>query len=77
MDGAGPEDLTPPSDGPIKSIAEPGMKVHREALPGLRREVADLLGRHQLSFPGAQPVSFARKHLQELKNQEYVILILL
>lgn len=53
------------------------MKVHREALPGLRREVADLLGRHQLSFPGAQPVSFARKHLQELKNQEYVILILL
>ena len=70
MDGAGPEDLTPPSDGPIKSIAEPGIKVPRDVLPGLRREVADLLGRNQTSFPGAQPVSFARKHLGDLRKEE-------
>lgn len=58
-------------DKPIASIAEPGVKVPREILNELRREVADLLGRSQINFPGAQPVSFARKHLdQDLRERE-------
>lgn len=70
MDGAPPDEFAPSSNGPISSISEPGIRVGREVLFELRREVADLLGRNQTSFPGAQPVSFARKHVGELKNQE-------
>lgn len=38
-----------------------------------RSRVADLLGRGTKSFPGAQPVSFARNHLQELQRQDYYL----
>lgn len=38
-----------------------------------QNEVASLLGRGSRSFPGAQPVSFAGKHLQELKHQDYYV----
>ncbi|ETI19426.1 hypothetical protein G647_09260 [Cladophialophora carrionii CBS 160.54] len=46
--------------------------------PGLQeefqREVAQLLGRgRNLSFPGAQPVSFSAEHIQELKTQDYYV----
>lgn len=58
-------------DGPIASIAEPGVKAEGQLLYSMRKEVAELLGRHQTSFPGAQPVSFARQHLEELTKQEY------
>lgn len=61
----------PPEDGPIQSIAEPGIKAEGQLLYTMRKEVADLLGRQQSNFPGAQPVSFARKHLEELTRQEY------
>lgn len=57
-------------DGRIESIAEPGIKTDGHLLYQLRKEVADLLGRHQTSFPGAQPVSFSRMHLEELTKQE-------
>ncbi|KAF4980585.1 hypothetical protein FZEAL_3438 [Fusarium zealandicum] len=57
----------------IKSIAEPGIKAGGNLLYGMRREVADLLGRNQTSFPGAQPVSFARQHLEELTKQDYYV----
>lgn len=59
-----------PADGPITSIDEPGIKAHGQVLYTMRKEVADLLGRHQTSFPGAQPVSFSRQHLEELTHQE-------
>ncbi|ETN39701.1 uncharacterized protein HMPREF1541_05927 [Cyphellophora europaea CBS 101466] len=36
-------------------------------------EVADLLKRTKPSFPGAQPVSFAAKHLEELKREDYYV----
>jgi mRNA guanylyltransferase len=52
------------------SIERPGIKAEGELLQGFRREVADLLDRKQLGFPGAQPVSFSRRHIEELKAQE-------
>lgn len=61
-------------DGPIASIAEPGIKADGQLLYTMRKEVAQLLGRAQTSFPGAQPVSFGRKHIKALKDQEYVVL---
>ena len=57
-------------DGPITSISEPGVKAEGELLSAMRREVANILERNQLSFPGAQPVSFSRQHLEELTRQE-------
>ncbi|PNP53622.1 hypothetical protein THARTR1_05746 [Trichoderma harzianum] len=60
-------------DGPIGSIEEPGVKAEGQLIHAMRREVAELLGRQQTSFPGAQPVSFARQHLDELSRQDYYI----
>ncbi|KAK7556903.1 mRNA-capping enzyme subunit alpha [Phyllosticta citricarpa] len=56
---------------PIPQI--PGVKAPKELADGFRREVAQLLGRKSLSFPGAQPVSFARKHLGELMQRDYYL----
>ncbi|CAF3440848.1 unnamed protein product, partial [Fusarium graminearum] len=60
-------------DGPITSIAEPGVKAHGQLLHEMRREVATLLGRSHTGFPGAQPVSFARQHLDELAQHDYYV----
>ncbi|KAJ3469034.1 hypothetical protein MRS44_003099 [Fusarium solani] len=57
-------------DGPITSIAEPGIKANFEMRKELRSKVSALLERNSMSFPGAQPVSFARQHLDELTRQE-------
>ena len=51
----------------------PGMKAEGELLHLLRSEVANLLSRDSLRFPGAQPVSFARPHLEELQQQDYYV----
>ena len=56
---------------PLTSIDRPGHKIEGDLLYNMRREVADLLDRPNLAFPGAQPVSFARRHLEELTKQEY------
>ncbi|KAF4965801.1 hypothetical protein FSARC_6434 [Fusarium sarcochroum] len=60
-------------DGPIADIAEPGVKAQGQLLFDMRREVAQLLGRSQTGFPGAQPVSFARHHLDELTHKDYFV----
>ena len=51
----------------------PGNKAEGELLQTLRREVAHLLGRDQISFPGAQPVSFARRHIEDLYKNDYYV----
>lgn len=48
-------------------------KIQPEAARFHRETVADLLNRPHLGFPGAQPVSFARKHLFELEKTEYFV----
>jgi mRNA guanylyltransferase len=58
--------------GPVASIEAPGIKIDGDLLYNMRGEVARLLDRKNQSFPGAQPVSFSRKHLEELTRQEYV-----
>ncbi|KAJ9425174.1 mRNA capping enzyme, catalytic domain-containing protein [Fusarium oxysporum] len=60
-------------DGPIASIAEPGIKAQGQLLHEMRKEVANLLNRSATGFPGAQPVSFARQHLEELAQHDYYV----
>lgn len=55
---------------PIERIDNPGVRAEGQLLHNLRREVAQLLERSQTGFPGAQPVSFARRHLKELMQKE-------
>ena len=54
----------------LSDVADP---IPREDVDFFRQRVADLLDRRNLSFPGAQPVSFARKHFQDLQRTEYVM----
>ena len=51
----------------------PGVKAEGALLHALRSEVAGLLSRQSTKFPGAQPVSFAARHLQELQMQDYYV----
>ncbi|RPB18488.1 mRNA capping enzyme, alpha subunit [Terfezia boudieri ATCC MYA-4762] len=52
----------------------PGVRAPHEMAQQYRREVARLIGRGENpSFPGAQPVSFARRHLEELKKEDYYV----
>ena len=51
----------------------PGRRAEGDLLLSFRREVATLLGRQTLGFPGAQPVSFAARHKLELQKQDYYV----
>ena len=51
----------------------PGIKAPPDLAQKFRYEVANVLGRKQTSFPGAQPVSFAAKHFVELQKQDYYV----
>ncbi|KAL8841466.1 MAG: hypothetical protein Q9170_000929 [Blastenia crenularia] len=58
----------------VGSVPEiPGIRATRDMLRGFQREVANLLGRSNTNFPGAQPVSFAASHLFELQKQDYYV----
>lgn len=50
-----------------------GIKAEPELADQFRREVADLLGRNSLNFPGAQPVSFSSRHILELQQDDYYV----
>lgn len=51
----------------------PGDKAEGNLLTLLRTEVAELLDRKSPNFPGAQPVSFAARHITELQKQDYFV----
>lgn len=42
-------------------------------LEGLRQECTNMLGLQHVRFPGSQPVSFERRHLNEVKTQHYLV----
>jgi mRNA guanylyltransferase len=50
-----------------------GIKAEPQLADQFRREVAQLLGRNNLNFPGAQPVSFSSRHLLELQKEDYYV----
>ncbi|KAI1971410.1 Dcp1p-Dcp2p decapping enzyme complex alpha subunit [Ophidiomyces ophidiicola] len=57
----------------VPDLESIGMKAEHELADQFRREVAHLLGRNSLSFPGAQPVSFSSQHLTELQRRDYYV----
>ncbi|KAK6196959.1 hypothetical protein LQW54_011044 [Pestalotiopsis sp. IQ-011] len=57
----------------IQSMDHPGIRAEGDLLYSMRGEVARLLGRENTNFPGAQPVSFARRHLEELRRDDYYV----
>ncbi|EEB06677.1 mRNA guanylyltransferase Ceg1 [Schizosaccharomyces japonicus yFS275] len=59
-------ELTPPA-------IIPGSKIPHKDANILRERVSRLLGLRSLNFPGAQPVSFAKKHLQTVKEHDYYV----
>ncbi|KAE8416819.1 mRNA capping enzyme, catalytic domain-containing protein [Aspergillus pseudocaelatus] len=56
-----------------KKLSISASSAEPELADQFRREVATLLGRNNLNFPGAQPVSFSNKHLLELQRQDYYV----
>jgi len=50
-----------------------GKRLEHQDLHDQRNYIADLLDRRQHTFPGAQPVSFARHHLEELQQHDYYL----
>ena len=63
--------VEPPHDYPPLIAQIGGVWAGPDLSDTFRTEVANLLSRHNRGFPGAQPVSFAGKHIQELKKQDY------
>lgn len=57
--------------GSLLQLSDVADHIPHEEADFFRSRVTDLLERRHTSFPGAQPVSFARKHLQELQRTEY------
>jgi len=60
--------------GKVPSLDEVGQQAPPHVANMLRREVAVLLDRGgSINFPGAQPVSFARKHLLALRQRDFYV----
>ncbi|ETS85406.1 hypothetical protein PFICI_03431 [Pestalotiopsis fici W106-1] len=57
----------------IQAMDRPGIRAEGDLLHNMQREVARLLNRESTNFPGAQPVSFARRHLEELRRDDYYV----
>ena len=50
-----------------------GIPAQDDLASAFRQEVAQLLNRQNTSFPGAQPVSFAARHITELRREDYYV----
>ncbi|EMC98845.1 hypothetical protein BAUCODRAFT_382033 [Baudoinia panamericana UAMH 10762] len=59
--------------GSSVDLAAVGTKLTNEEAHIHKDRVADILGRKVLTFPGSQPVSFAREHIQTLQNEDYFL----
>ena len=57
----------------VPDLGAVGIKADPPLASQFREEVAKLLGRRSTSFPGAQPVSFATRHILELEKQDYYV----
>lgn len=51
----------------------PGFQAPPEGAQEILQEVASLLHRRSADFPGAQPVSFSRRHIQALLNEDFLV----
>ncbi|KAI9845238.1 MAG: Dcp1p-Dcp2p decapping enzyme complex alpha subunit [Sclerophora amabilis] len=51
----------------------PGVEVEETFAKSLRWEVSQLVGRDNQHFPGAQPVSFARSHINMLQTEDFFV----
>ena len=59
--------------GSSVKLEDVARKIPPQDMHFQRQTVADLLGRMSTGFPGAQPVSFARKHFMELQRTDYYL----
>jgi len=73
MNGAGPSHQTElPNNHQQSSVPDvPGEEVDEGQTRSLSAKVASLCGLRHSRFPGAQPVSFARSSLDQLKEEDY------
>jgi mRNA guanylyltransferase len=55
---------------PSKLPSIPGLLIEGDLAADFRHEVAALLDRKNTGFPGAQPISFNRHHLEALCKEE-------
>ena len=56
----------------LLQLTDVGNRQPYEDAEMYRERVADLLQRKSKTFPGAQPVSFSRRHFKDLQHEEYV-----
>nr|4PZ6_A Chain A, mRNA-capping enzyme subunit alpha [Schizosaccharomyces pombe 972h-]4PZ6_B Chain B, mRNA-capping enzyme subunit alpha [Schizosaccharomyces pombe 972h-] len=62
-----------PSEKDIEEVSVPGVLAPRDDVRVLKTRIAKLLGTSPDTFPGSQPVSFSKKHLQALKEKNYFV----
>lgn len=58
--------------GDLLQLKDLGGLLPNQDAETFRDRLADVLQRNKRNFPGAQPVSFSRKHLAELRKEESV-----
>ncbi|KAI5288244.1 Dcp1p-Dcp2p decapping enzyme complex alpha subunit [Ascosphaera aggregata] len=65
--------MDPSALSSVPDLEQIGPLAGSQLANDLKNEVAALLERRHRAFPGAQPVSFARRHLHELTLRDYYV----